>query len=68
MKTLKIGAMGIASLLASDLSVAQGGGMMNGSMGDHGSGMGWGGGGIWLAILVCIVVVAGVIWAIQNRK
>ena len=68
MKTLNIGTVGIASLLASGIAVAQGGGMMNGSTGDHGSGMGWGGGGIWLAVLVCVVVVAGVIWAFQNRR
>ena len=68
MKTLNVGAVGVASLLASGISVAQGGGMMNGSTGDHGSVMGWVGGGIWLAVVVCVVVVAGAVWAFQNRK
>ena len=66
MKTSNTWAVGISSLLASGVSVAQGGAMMDGGTGSHG--MGWYGGGTWLLVIVCVAVVGGPIWAIQKRK
>ncbi len=68
MKTLSAIAVGTASLLASGVTYAQSGNMMNGGMGGDGW-MGGYGGGIWVPILVVIVVIGLVAWVVkQNGK
>jgi hypothetical protein len=65
MKTLRALAVGTVPLLATGVSLAQNGSMMNGGMG----GDGWMGGygGIWGPILLVIVVVGLVIWVVQRK-
>ena len=68
MKALSAIAVGTASLLASGVTYAQSGNMMNGGMGGDGW-MGGYGGGIWVPILVVIVVIGLVAWVVkQNGK
>jgi len=68
MKALSAIAVGTASLLASGVTYAQSGNMMNGGMGSDGW-MGGYGGGIWVPILVVIVVIGLVAWVVkQNGK
>ena len=65
MKTLLAMAVGSVPLLASGVALAQDGNMMNGD----GWSMGWMGGygGIWVPILL-VVVVAGVVALLMQRK
>lgn len=65
MKTLLAMVVGTVSLLATSVSLAQNGNMMNGGMGS----VGWmdGYGGIWLPILLVIVVVGLVLWVVQRK-
>ena len=66
MKNLLAGAVGMALLLATGVSFAQSGNMMNG--GAWGSGGMGGYGGIWMPILMLIVVVALVVWIVRQQK
>ena len=63
MKTLLALVVGMVPLLATGIALAQNGNMMNGG------GWGWMGGygGIWVPILL-VVVVAGVVALIMQRK
>jgi uncharacterized membrane protein len=65
MKTLLALGLGTVPLLATGVALAQTGGMMNGS----GWNMGWMGGygGIWGPI-VLVVVIAGVVALVMQRK
>ena len=65
MKTLLAMAVGTVPLLATGVSLAQSGNMMNGGM----WGTGWMGGygGIWLPILVVIVAVGLVAWVVKQK-
>ena len=66
MKTLLAMAVGSVPLLATGIVLAQNGNMMNGG---GGWGMGWMGGygGIWGPLLL-VVVVAGVVALVMQRK
>ena len=66
MKTLLAMAVGTVLLLATGVSFAQGGNMMNG--GTWGGGWMGGYGGAWMPILLVIVVVALVVWVIKQKK
>ena len=64
MKTLRSLVVGSVPLLATGVSLAQSGNMMNGGM----WGGGWMGGyGIWGPILLVIVVVGLVVWVVQRK-
>jgi uncharacterized membrane protein len=65
MKTLFAMAVGTVPLLATGVSLAQNGNMMNGGM----WGTGWMGGygGTWVPILLVIVVVGVVVWVIKQK-
>lgn len=65
MKTLFAMAVGTAPLLATDVSFAQNGNMMNGGMWGIGSMGGYG--GIWVPILLVIVVVGLVVWVVKQK-
>jgi len=64
MKTLFVMAVGTVSLLATSVSWAQNGNMMNG--GTWGSGWMGGYGGIWMPILLIIVVAGLVAWIVKR--
>ena len=64
MKTLLVMAVGTVSLLATSVSWAQNGNMMNG--GTWGSGWMGGYGGIWMPILLIIVVAGLVAWIVKR--
>lgn len=64
MKTLLVMAVGTVSLLATSVSFAQNGNMMNG--GTWGSGWMGGYGGIWMPILLVIVVAGLVAWIVKR--
>lgn len=64
MKTLLVMAVGTVSLLATGVSWAQNGNMMNG--GTWGSGWMGGYGGIWMPILLIIVVAGFVAWIVKR--
>lgn len=64
MKTLLVMAVGTVSLLATSVSFAQNGNMMNG--GTWGSGWMGGYGGIWMPILLIIVVAGLVAWIVKR--
>jgi len=64
MKTLFVMAVGTVSLLATSVSWAQNGNMMNG--GSWGSGWMGGYGGIWMPILLIIVVAGLVAWIVKR--
>ena len=63
MKTLLAIAVGMVSLLATDVSLAQSGNMMNGGSWGTGWMGGYGGGSM---ILLLIVVVALVVWVVKR--
>ena len=65
MKSLFALAVGTVFLLATGVSWAQSGGMMNG--GWWGGGWMGGYGGMWMPILL-IVVVALVVWVVKQKK
>ncbi len=64
MKTLIVSTVGMASLLATGVSLAQNGNMMNGGMWADGlmGGYGW----MWMPILTLVVVVALVVWIVKR--
>ena len=66
MKNLLAIAVGAVPLLATGVSFAQSGNMMNGGM----WGYGWMGGygAIWMPILMVVVVVAIVLWIVKQKK
>ena len=64
MKTLFVMAVGTVTLLATRVSWAQNGNMMNG--GTWGSGWMGGYGGIWMPILLIIVVAGFVAWIVKR--
>ena len=66
MKILFALAVGMVFLLATGVSFAQSGSMMNGGL----SGGGWMGGygGMWMPILLVVVVVALVVWVVKQKK
>jgi len=64
MKTLFVMTVGTVSLLATSVSWAQNGNMMNG--GSWGSGWMGGYGGIWMPILLIIVVAGLVAWIVKR--
>ena len=66
MKTLITAAVGMASLLATGVSLAQNGNMMNGGMWD--GGWMWGYGGMWTPLLLGIVVVGLVAWIVSRGR
>lgn len=68
MKTLRALAIGTVPLLATGISLAQNGNMMNGGNGGMWDG-GWMGGygGYWVPILLVIVVVGLVVWVVQRK-
>jgi hypothetical protein len=61
-------AVGTATLLATGVSFAQNGNMMNGGNGGMWGG-GWMGGygGTWVPILLVIVVIGLVVWVVQRK-
>ena len=65
MKTLLAVAVGTVPLLATGVSLAQNGNMMNGGM--WGGGWMGGYGGIWVPILLVIVVAGLVAWAVKRK-
>lgn len=65
MKTLLAMAVGTVSLLATGISLAQNGNMMNGGM--WGGGWMGGYGGIWGPILLVILVVGVVAWLVKKK-
>jgi hypothetical protein len=73
MKTLLAMTVGTVTLLATGVSLAQNGNMMNGGTGGDGWMNGYGAmggyGGVWVPTLLVIVVVGLVAWVVtQNRK
>jgi uncharacterized membrane protein len=73
MKNFLAMAVGAVTLLATGVSLAQNGNMMNGGTGGDGWMNGYGAmggyGGIWVPTLLVIVVVGFVAWVVtQNRK
>jgi hypothetical protein len=72
MKTLLTTVVGTASLLASSISLAQNGGMMNGGTGSggwmNGYGVTGGYGGIWVPTLLVIAVVGLVAWIVTQKR
>jgi hypothetical protein len=65
MKTLRPLVVGTVPLLATGVSLAQNGNMMNGGMWSGGWMGGYG--GIWGPILLVIVVVGLVVWVVQRK-
>jgi uncharacterized membrane protein len=65
MNTLRAIASGAASLLATDLALAQNSHMMNDSAWGLGSMGGYG--GLWVPILLVIVVAGLVVWIVKGR-
>jgi uncharacterized membrane protein len=65
MKTLRPIAVATLSLLATGVSLAQNGNMMNGGM--WGGGWMGGYGGIWVPIVLVIVAVGVVVWVIKQK-
>jgi uncharacterized membrane protein len=72
MKTLLATVVGTASLLISDVSLAQNGSMMNGGTGSGGWMNGYGAmggyGGIWVPTLLVIAVVGLVVWIVTQKR
>jgi uncharacterized membrane protein len=66
MKTLLSMAVGTVSLLATGVSFAQSGNMMNG--GTWGGGWMGGYGGVWMPVLLVIVVVVLVVWVVKQKN
>ena len=66
MRSLFALAVGMVLLLATGVSFAQSGSMMDGGM--WGGGWMGGYGGMWMPILVVIVVVALVVWVVKQKK
>ena len=64
MKVLSVTAGGTASLFASNAALAQSGNMMNGGM--WSGGWMWGYGGMWTLVLLCIAVIAVVVWIVTR--
>lgn len=72
MKTLLAVAVGMVTVLATGVSFAQNGNMMNGgTSGDgwmNGYGMMGGYGGIWVPALLVIVVIGLVVWVVTQKR
>jgi len=72
MKTLLVMAVGTVALLATGVSFAQNGNMMNGGTGGGGWMNGYGGmggyGGIWVPTLLVILVVGLVAWVVTQKR
>ena len=72
MKTLLAMAVGTVALLATGVSFAQNGNMMNGGTGGGGWMNGYGAmgryGGIWVPTLLVIVVVGFVAWVVTQKR
>ena len=72
MKTLLAMAVGMVTLLATGVSLAQNGNMMNGGTGSDGWMNGYGAmggyGGMWLPILVVIAVAGLVAWIVSQKR
>jgi uncharacterized membrane protein len=72
MKTLLNMLVGTMSLLTAGVSLAQSGGMMNGSTGGTGWMGGYGAmggfGGIWVPALCVIVVIGIVAWVVTQKR
>ena len=72
MKTLLAMAVGAMTLLATGVSFAQTGNMMNGGTGSDGWMNGYGAmggyGGIWVPTLLIIVVVGLVAWVVSQKR
>lgn len=66
MRSLFALAVGTAFLLATGVSFAQSGSMMDGGMWSGGWMGGYG--GMWMPILLVIVVVALVVWVVKQKK
>ena len=66
MRNLLASSVGTVILLATGVSFAQSGNMMNG--GAWGGGSMGGYGGIWMPILILVVVVALVVWVVKQQK
>ena len=64
MKNLTVAAVGTAFMLATGVTLAQNGNMMNGGMWSGGWMGGYG--GMWMPILVLVVVVALVVWIVKR--
>jgi hypothetical protein len=64
MKILSATPVGMASLFASNAALAQSGNMMDSGMGS--GGWMWGYGGMWTLVLLCIVVIALVVWIVRR--
>lgn len=56
--------VGMASLFASNVALAQSGNMMDSGMGSGGWMGGYG--GMWTLVLLCIVVIALVVWIVTR--
>jgi uncharacterized membrane protein len=69
MKTSKAVAVAAITLLATGVSFAQSGNMMNGGMWGGGWMGGWMGGygGLWMPILFLVVLVALVVWVVKQK-
>ena len=65
MKTSKAVAVAAITLLATGVSFAQSGNMMNGGM--WGGGWMGGYGGLWMPILFLVVLVALVVWVVKQK-
>ena len=72
MKTLLAMAVATTTLLATGVSFAQNGNMMNGGTGSDGWMNGYGAmggyGGIWVPILLVIVVAGFVAWIVTEKR
>ena len=72
MKTLLAMAVGMVTLLATGVSLAQNGNMMNGGMGGDGWMNGYGAmggyGGPWVPTLLVIAVVGLVAWVVAQKR
>ncbi len=66
MKNLFALVVGTVFLLATGVSLAQSGGMMNGDSWGGGSMGGYG--GMWMPVLLVVVVVALVVWVVKRKK
>ena len=66
MKTSKAVAVAAITLLATGVSFAQSGNMMNGGM--WGGGWMGGYGGLWMPILFLVVLVALVVWVVKQKN
>lgn len=65
MKNLTAMALGTVPLLATGVSFAQGGNMMNGGMWSGGWMGGYG--GMWMPILFLVVLVGLVVWIVKQK-